>query len=179
MPLTSQERAAYRLKRREGLSAALAFYHATKDKGGADVPCENGEAFEREGFALTVSIEPDTWGDLEMLGSYTSDPRGALDREAEGYPVGRNCHPYFLPAFPEMDRRESLEALARAEAFEAGEWQMLIVSVIASKAGIVLGTASVSGMESDGGERYLRDAIDDLATEAVADALASLEALQC
>lgn len=188
--LTGFERAEYLRKRREGWGALSAYYHATRDKGGPDVPLEDGERFERDGYSLRLSLKTDEWfgtGDANLGEFRSAWVDGCLDRKVEGFPPGRNEHPYFLPGITEAEHikggaeradaaRYARADLARAEGFGV-DWVYLSILVSASKQGIELGSASVCGVEDDSGKRYLRETISELASEAIseaADALASL-----
>lgn len=190
-PLNSSERRAYREARERGNPARIAFDIATKDRGGPDVPIEHRSMFKRDGFDLIVSITYDEWATPEELGlgKFTSTwKEGAtLDRKAEGYTVDRHCHPYFEPDYTyamhrkdgddhETARKYVLADLARAEGYPE-EWHYVSVRVTASRKGVELGSSSVGGVDSDCGDRYMREIVDEQATEALSeakDALADL-----
>jgi len=192
--LTPSERRVYREARAQGEPARFAYLIATKDRGGPDVPIESGEKFEREGFTLKVEIESDHYATPEDmgLGLYTSkwEEGCTLDRKREGYHVGRDQHPYFRPentfndhvksgATREEARKYVLQDLKRAEGYPE-QWYYLTVRVVVYRAGIELGSSCVGGIESDIGDRYLRETVDEQADEALAEAKDALETLcQC
>lgn len=188
--LNYYEQREYRTLRQKGLGARLALVIASRDHGGPDVPTDHGDQWEQEGFDLRLEIEGDdlSLGDVG-LGHYTSTwQEGCLDLKREGYRVERGQHPYFLPDMTLADHmasgssyKDSLlyvrQVLARAESFCQGEWHYQRVLVTVSREGIELASASLGGLESDCGLRYLRETIADLAEEAIQEAKGALESL--
>lgn len=183
------ERAEYGRLRAKGNGAKYAYLLATKDRGGPDVPTEDGGTWDADGWHLRLRIRPDDDPGLRG-GRYTDtyEP-GALDREEEGYTVGRHEFRYFIPDITEkMHIRDGVEPadaaryareeLARAEAYGEGEWSYVFLTVEASRLGVKLGSASLSGIESDCGLRHIRETVADLAREAIAEARETLEDLK-
>ncbi len=189
--LSPYEQREYARLRAEGTGAQQALLIAGKDHGGPPVADEDGETFERDGFLLTVRIKVDEYCTPEEmgLGKYTStwEEGRTLDRKREGYPIGRDQHPYFLPDYTyEQHRKDGSthdEALSyvradlkRAEGY-ADDWYYITIRVTAERCGVELGSASVGGIEDDCGKRYIRDIIDEQADEAIAEAQEALKAL--
>lgn len=190
--MTPSERYEYDRMRGMGYGAHAAWLSATRDRGGPDVPTDHGDTFERDGFILTVNITRDHLTPRDTgVGQFVSTWQdGCLDRKREGYHVGHGEHPLFLPDItqaeheasgpnyisPEEARRYVLHDLDRAERFES-EWWYTVIGVTAEREGIELGAEYLGGIETDCGERYKRQTINELADEAIHEAKEALERL--
>lgn len=185
MSATASERATYRAFRENGLPAISAFLLATQDRGGPDVPTSDGDTFVRDGFDLTVNVKYDPDGfeiATDHLGEFSSSRK--VGSVKTGHVGG---YAYFLPNYTvEMHlgdgrSREHAEQQVRQDmnrALDFGEtWHVNTVTVTAYRNGIELGSACVSGIESDCGMRYLRETIDEQADQAIYEAKEALKKL--
>lgn len=189
--LTPEQRYDYDQQRAKGHLAKAALIYAKRNEGGPDVPHEDGETFERDGFTLTVRVFPDYDIDYEEMvyGSWKhSESAGTVDRAKAGYFVGDYEVGYFLPNITEDEhieggatkaeaRRYVLEDLDRAERYEKNEWHALAIRLTATKADVELGSASISGIASDEGDSYIRWNVNELADEAIDQAKEAVERL--
>ncbi len=151
-----------------------------------------GCIWEESGFQLRATLVPEDYPNLDYLGRFTARWRpGAIRHE----PGNWRTLDWFVPGNIEQEHYRGLLSLkyGRAYAAEAArryviedyrrtrsygeEWCHLILEVTASRADVELGSASLSGIESDGDEWYLDQTARELAAAAITDAEKSLHRL--
>ncbi len=172
----------YRQLRTQGYPAALALHvarhqarlHARIGALGLEWDEEHYRPVARwrqEGFDLVARRQVDEngwWIHGDEIGTFSNDwAPGAVRHRGE-----RGEYPWFIPADPE--RRHALYERARAY---GRTWWYETLEVQAWRAGVVLGEASLSGIESDSDEIYFTEAALELADEAIAEARATLKRL--
>jgi hypothetical protein len=153
--------------------------------------------FMRDGFRITVSFPDDEYPDLSYLGCYehrtsskfklpaydrathkvvmTQDELEAVLEEVDD----SDFHPRHEYRWIVMGDGEPDYLKQDAERLDnyGREWHCIGVVVEVRKAEVLLGTASVWGIESDSGKEYLDALAKEQVEEAVEAAKAKLEAL--
>jgi hypothetical protein len=133
----------------------------------------SGNLFARwsqDGFELqaVVATDPEDWWPLgiETYGEFSMRWAPGAVRHSDG-----RGHEYawFIPADPDRAR----QAYTRACDYGSG-WEYVHFIVTAWRAGVELASASLSGIESDAGEDYFTEVACELASEAVAEAVATM-----
>jgi len=158
---------------------------------------EHIKAFQRAGFTLTVTSDHDDYSDgPDWLGKFTDTwEEGALNHHKKTRFGGRHQYKWFIPASSVEEQRKFLigtgfskgvaEETARkciendyqrADGF-GHEWHFITIAVTASRCGINLGASTLSGIESDSGDEYIEEVIDDVAEQAITEADESLDEL--
>lgn len=200
--MNTYDRSTYRRARREGMGASSALGWARTVAAVPDFVDPGGYTFEREGFTLRVRVRPDDDPDTSWLGRFTdtwepgaivTDPYRREPSEA-GDRAYRGEWRYFVPAIPALEQREYLrrsharhvaDCLARAYVERdyrlALEQREQVVSVSASREGVKLGGSALGGCdlgdEYAATRAYLHEIVDELADEAILEALEALERL--
>lgn len=153
----------------------------------------NSATFERDGYTVHVRREDDDDADLSFLGKFSDKwERGAISHDRHD----SRSYRWFLPTSTEADHYKSLRDMGygRRDAREMSRryviqdykrmvehgqsWIMTGVRVTASRAGVTLGNASLWGIESDSDAASVDEIVDDLTSEALREARATL-ALLC
>lgn len=107
-------------------------------------------------FGVTVKRVSDTDADLSFLEHDSGNYKGES---------------------PEDIAKYEAQDLERLDAYHRGDWEMLGVQVTVARNGIILGRASLYGIESDSGEEYFKEVEKELTFKALnnaKDVLASL-----
>ena len=130
--------------------------------------------FEQEGFSIRAEIHYDETPDTSWIGEFSDKPGdNAVDHHATDNWLGRDRGPrWFNPA----TEHAALD-YARLLAYYQDEWSMVGIAVTASREGVALGSGSLWGIESDSGDGFFRETAEEIASEAVAEAKATLAAL--
>ncbi|HSH30920.1 MAG TPA: hypothetical protein VK971_13520 [Thiohalobacter sp.] len=129
--------------------------------------------WSESGFDLHARIveDNDGWWSLgiEDYGKFSPSWKPGAVRHWRG--GARDCE-WFIPANPEYAKQD----YNRACDYGHGWWYVGI-EVIARRAGIELGNASLWGIESDSGEEYFTETAFELADEAIAEARNAMQRL--
>ena len=172
----------YRQLRTQGYPAALALriarnqarLHAWIAELGLEWDKENYQPVARwrqDGFniiARRLVDEDGWWVHGDEFGEFTDQwAPGAVRHRGE-----RGEYRWFVPADPEQ--RHSLYERARTY---GRTWWYETLEVQAWRAGVLLGEASLSGIESDSDEDYFTETALELADEAIAEGRAALKRL--
>jgi hypothetical protein len=130
-------------------------------------------SWRQEGFDLTarlVSYDDGWWTQgVDTLGRFSDRREPGAIRHHRG---GPNACRWFVPINPTYGREDYRRACAYGD-----DWSYLGMQVSASRAGIVLGTADLWGIESDAGDDHVTEIALDIAADAVHRAAAALTQL--
>lgn len=138
----------------------------------------------KDGFDLTLTVEPDDFVDLSWIGHFTDHPG---NDEAIETKAGRNSYKYFVPEYKLADRikDKSKRGMSRHDAWLqaredqhrdmeiARDYAPNFIKVTASKNGIDLGSATLGGVEDE----CINNCANDLVDEAIAEAKDNLDSL--
>lgn len=167
-PMTPRERAAYDRARADGAGAQAAWVEARRDRGGPDVPSDDGESFDLGPYTMTIRVAPDGDGSLTAPFAFTSDAPNGDDIWPRPSPDRRE-HPCIRVDYGVSDGA-SFEDIAsqvdRAERFASGDWYYVTITVEGEGPFGLEDSASLGGVESDSGDRDTRETVVDLAREA-------------
>lgn len=146
-------------------------YFKALNKNGHYMPaCDEVTA---EGFTLRTKCEEDTDGDTSWLGEFSNTKADKFSIEHE--PGNHKTFNYFNAANVESNE-EALQNYKRAAGY--GErWGYYGLKVEAYKGDILLGSASLWGVDSDSNDSYLLWSFNELANEALEDAKVNLKNL--
>ena len=185
----------YRAFRAKGFRASQAYRIATHEPPelGFD-PSGERATFERDGFDLLVTVQPDDYTDLSWLGEFTDTREdGAIRNPDYGYTP--HVYEWFVPTYTAEQRRADLHAAGysrgvadflareqvRQDAAMAVDYSEAVITVKARRAGVTLGTASVGGvgLGDDYAEarRYIAETAEELTDEAITEARETLATL--
>lgn len=180
----------YKKYRSEGVCAALA-YRRAKSTPRADMNIpeypNDGDTFEKDGWDLRISVEPDVGMELDHYGEFSDRWKpGAVDHHRRR--GTRREYRWFIPAATAEEMRaefqkynkmgkHAADVAARKHVLQAYnailDASVYIVSVHASRKGITLGSASMGGIEDD----IDSGIVEELAEEAIHEAEDALENL--
>ncbi len=201
------DRKAYRKHRKEGTPARYAFQIAKASAKQASGPDFSGLAYgekvqwRQEGWSLTATVKPDheynpDFGCGTLYHRESAIPwREAADRgRVHKLTEGRDPVWVSLDFSPVQERREYARKHGKAYAFEQvqrqteatldrwrgwlrNDWGFCGVIVEARRNGVLLGSGSVWGVESDGDPTYFAELARDCAAEAIKEAAEVLAGL--
>jgi hypothetical protein len=193
--LNQRQMRAYRRFRSEGCSAnqALKIVKAQETK---HVEWSFGETFQRDGFDIIVTYEPDDSADYSHLGEFTSRadsthsmgefllvPGSRLDRNKYRFfrlenTVPDVAHDLIKLKYGKRQAWETAWKQAKEDMREAIDYACIVVFVRVKKNGIELGTDVLGGIDGDCETDYI-EAVEsnDMIDNAIAEAKRNLSVL--
>jgi hypothetical protein len=187
----------YKALRKKGYSATCAARDAVRPQEKTVLEWTDGAASVEIGpYAVDIKQEYDPDPDLSWFGAYSDTPGvDAIDRDTTGDRGNSREYRYWNPAttldeqYRDLHRAGHAKADAwlkaleyrerdynRMERFNRGHWAMVGIVATARIGGMVCGSASLWGIESDGGD-YIDEMALEIAGEAAHEADASRDSM--
>lgn len=202
MSITAAQRAEYDRLRRDGYSAKRAMESVKHTASAIDLDWQDGSGdvlkrakLKQDGFTCFINVRWDDFADTSYLGEFSDNPGpGAIKHDGE-----RGSYEYFNPAnveeFDRFDKYQRMLGLGRhdlrlhieRDGTPQRDYELMLnlesywIEVKAQLAGVVLGRASLGGIDVDsrdyhGSKRYLSETALELVAEAVEEAKAAIPA---
>jgi len=199
--MTPDERTTYAALRRAGWTAAnaasAAKYHPASYDHAADLyDCGTQTAVWVSGdYDLTATLRPDSYADLSEYGEPTDDTgpdtipyeqggayRSDWKRYRPEYSIADRISDARAAGMTRAAARDKALDTARSDMLSHRDAQPCYMTVTASRAGVELGSASLSGLDTNPADslpygiarrmtiEYLAETLDDLTAEAIAEA---------